>query len=258
MGAAQTSLNGLLQQAVQQGVWFGVSSLMSTGITASSATSQCGYVPAGRSTSTITVPSISGGSGIIPVRVSATDRNGTTALLTICNEFLLGTLTVSGNSFASGSAMPTRTVSGTSLQLAASLVVLVVTTTLTATTPTVTITYTDQSGNTGKTASMVLPTNSSATTSFIVTPHLASGTSGVRAVTAMSISTGSAGVLKAYGLMAIGNAFQASGSFGDAPINTLSAPTVPLQAADAIACHLWDLNSGISAPEIHAWGVLDS
>lgn len=116
-------------------------------------------------------------------------------------EYDLGTLTVSGNTFTDGVAMPTKSVRGESIVTAASLVFVVVTTTLIATTPVLTITYTDQDGNTGQTAVLTLPTNAAVNTGFYIAPHLSSGDTGIRDVTNISISVGTAGAIKIYGVL---------------------------------------------------------
>lgn len=116
-------------------------------------------------------------------------------------EYELGSLAVSGNTFTDGVAMPTKTVRGASITTAASLVFAVATVAVTATTPTLTITYTDQDGNTGNTATLTLPTSPAVNSAFYVTPHLASGDTGIRDITNMSISTGSAGTIKVYGVL---------------------------------------------------------
>lgn len=116
-------------------------------------------------------------------------------------EYELGSLAVSGNTFTDGVAMPTKTVRGASITTAASLVFAVATVAVTATTPVLTITYTDQDGNTGQTATLTLPTSPVINTGFYVTPHLASGDTGIRDITNISISTGTAGTIKVYGVL---------------------------------------------------------
>ena len=144
-------------------------------------------------------------------------------ILAAALEVSLGVLTVSGNSFAAGSAMPTRKVKGTSVTTASGLAVLVATAALTATTPTVTITYTNQSGTTGQTATLTLPTSPVANSGFLINPHLASGDTGIRAVTGMSISAGSAGTLTVYGLLPL--AFTMAGpTAGASTVDPLVSP----------------------------------
>lgn len=141
-------------------------------------------------------------------------------------DYELGSLAVSGNTFTDGVAMPTKTVRGASITTAASIVFAVATVAVTATTPVLTITYTDQDGNTGQTATLTLPTSPVINTAFYVTPHLASGDTGIRDITNISISTGTAGTIKVFGVLPLmitqnNIAPLASG------INFMSAPLVP-------------------------------
>lgn len=138
-------------------------------------------------------------------------------------EVELGSLAVSTNTFTSGSSMPTKTIEGSSVTTASIITMLVATVAVTATTPTITITYTDQDGNTGQTCSMTLPTNILIDTAFLMSPHYANGDTGIRAVTNMSISTGSAGTLKVYGLLPQAWEANSGSAFG----GTMSAMTGP-------------------------------
>lgn len=149
----------------------------------------------------------------------------------------MGSLAISGNTFTSGTAMPTRTIAGTSVQTASVIPILEVTTALTATTPTITITYTDQDGNTGQTCTVTLPTSPALTTCFNLAPHLATGDTGMRAVTNMSTSAGSAGTLKVYGFIPIAYGVPLSpAAIGPQPLsNTL--PFFPFKASDEFAIY---------------------
>lgn len=120
-------------------------------------------------------------------------------------EVDLGTLTVSGNSFSAGSSMPSRPTAenSTPVQSAALFNAIYVSASVTATTPVVTITYTNQDGTTGRTASLTLNSNPAVNSMFSLRTHLQSGDTGIRAVTNMSISTGSAGTIKAIGILPI-------------------------------------------------------
>lgn len=143
-------------------------------------------------------------------------------------EYELGSLAVSGNTFTDGVAMPTKTVRGASITTAASLVFAVATVAVTATTPTLTITYTDQDGNTGQTATLTLPTSPTVNTGFYVTPHLASGDTGIRDVTNISISTGTAGTIKVYGVLPLMISTGQSTNVGLATVlNPLNSTIVP-------------------------------
>lgn len=223
MGTVLNSIDNMLSQAQAKGI---MSRLFidRVGAATTAANTTSGYVTAQRYPTSITLPSSfgSGVTGIVfpYVRMAQED---TSQSLICCLEYSLGTLTVSGNSFADGVAMPTKTIRGVSITTSAEIPMVVVTTSLTATTPVLTITYTDQDGNTNQTATMTLPTNSLINSAFLITPHLANGDTGIRDITNISISTGSAGVLKIYGLLVLGFSQSTSASTASF-INPISIP----------------------------------
>lgn len=162
-------------------------------------------------------------------------------------EYDLGTLTVSGNSFSDGVSAPTKTPpGGTSGLCIFTSVVLAVTTALSATAPVVTITYTDQDGNTGNTAALTLPTNCNANSAFRVYPHLASGDIGIRDITNVSISTGTAGVIKVMGLLELADIAISSTSFGLNDPRITAYPLYPIAAGETIALYTQNTVSTIS------------
>lgn len=122
-------------------------------------------------------------------------------------EISMGTLTINGNSFADGSTMGTKSlrVGGASYTetLASIFPVVFVSATATSTTPVLTITYVNQAGTGGRTCTMTLPSNVAINSCFAMAPHLQSGDTGVRDISNMSISTGTAGTLKVLGLLPI-------------------------------------------------------
>jgi len=219
---------GVLRRAIMDKV---------AGTTAANTTS--GYVSMARYPNPFTIPSLGG--GVTGAYLTMGHMlNGGAGLQTVCFlEVTLGTLTVSGNSFSAGSSMPSRSVQGSaSVQLASVIPVVVATATMTATTPTLTITYTDQDGNTGQTCTMTLPTNAAVNSAFRMTPHLASGDTGVRAVTNMSISTGSAGTVKCFGLMPLAISTNLSTTVASCMfINPMTGPfpLIELQGSDVLS-----------------------
>lgn len=208
------------------------------------ATSTSGGVTTGRF-GAYTIPSVGTGvSGYVLSCLSyATEDTG---LGLICGlEYLLGTLTVSGNSFASGVSMPTKTVSGTSITTAASVIIIEVTTSLVSTTPTLTITYTNQAGTGSRTATMVLPTDSSIKSGFMMAPHLQSGDTGVRAITGMSISTGTAGVINAYGVLPTALASATGHALVTDDITAMTKPVYLAEAGESFG--FWRIGSNSSS-----------
>jgi len=157
------------------------------------------------------------------------------------DEYDLGTLTVSGNSFAAGVSAPTKTPSGGSSGVCVfNSVVVFIAATLTATNPVLTITYTDQDGNTGNTATLTLPTNAAINSVFQVYPHLATGDTGIRAITNVSISTGSAGSIKVMGLLELANIPCASLGGGLNDVRNTVDPVYPVAAGETIAFYTYN------------------
>ena len=201
MGTVLNSIDNIIASSEDNGPFtrFYYSTI---GTATTAATTSSGYVNAQRFPNPLTMLS-SFGAGITGavfpyVRCMSDDPDSHF----ICGiEYDMGTLTISGNSFADGVAMPTKVVRGTSLQTASQIAFLVVNSTLTATTPVITITYTDQGGTTSNTATLTLPTNPVVNSSFLITPHLASGDTGIRDITNMSTNVGTGGILKIYGLL---------------------------------------------------------
>lgn len=199
---------------------------MSSSITAATAAS--GAVSVMRGTQRPQMPSNgSGVSGFIATNAWGFNNLVNTGLI-YGLEYELGSLAVSGNTFTDGVAMPTKTVRNASITTAASLIFAVATVAVTATTPVLTITYTNQDGNTGQTATLTLPTSPVINTGFYVTPHLASGDTGIRDVTNMSISTGTAGTIKVYGVLPLMMSTGSSANVGIAnvlsPFNSTIVP----------------------------------
>lgn len=219
---------------------------------ASAATTSCGSTNIGRSSTQFTIPSVGGGlSGIYLTDVSLVPSNTSAGLTLMALEYLLGTLTVSGNVFSSAGSvsMPTKTVRGSAIQTASLIPVVAIINSLTATTPVLTITYTDQNGNTGQTCTMTLPTNPAFEGCFLMTPHLANGDTGVQAVTNISISTGSAGVLKVFGLLPIHAAYMSGASpinrVGNSPPLRLPFPPLLCEPGEVLAFYNFDSASSV-------------
>lgn len=243
MGNVLRSYDDMISQATGQGMFRRAMTYVKT--TTTSATTNCGSLNLCRAPNSIVTPTLGGSvTAAYYTYIRSFCSNG--AVPTIGgHETLLGTLTVSGNSFSSGSSMPTKTIEGSSIQTASMFTVIVATTALTATTPVLTVTYTDQDGNTGQTATMTLPSSPTLNTGFFLNPHLANGDTGVRAVTNMSISTGSAGVLKAYGV--IPQHVTASGLAAcSTSLDFLQAPfpLVPFVAGDSLSFYMCSVLTG--------------
>lgn len=211
MGNSLNSTDNLIASAVNKGALSRIIALRNAAGSASTLTS--GGSSTYRNPSSFIVPSV--GAGLTGMYLTACNmdsggRNGLMAAL----EYVLGSLTVSGNTFSSGVSMPTKTILGNSVQTASVAPYLVVASNLSSVNPTVTITYTNQDGVTGRTAVLTLTTNVIAGSAFSLIPHLQSGDTGVQAVTNISISVGTAGVLRVYGLLKLGMGSSAASGMG--------------------------------------------
>lgn len=242
LSSSTPSIDACINNANLYGTWpVGYIGAVAVATTAANTTS--GYVAGQKFLPTIPVPAV--GTGIEGYVITMCDMvQLTSGVVSVCvNETLLGTLTVSGNVFADGSAMPSKTVRGSLVQTASQLAILVVDTNMTATTPVVTITYTDQGGNTNQTATLTLPSTAKAQSTFLINSHLASGDTGIQDITNISISTGSAGVIKIYGCLILGVSVQ--GTTPQQSLEPFSAPMVQWvnQANDTIAFYGFGSNA---------------
>ena len=233
--------------------------------TTTAANSTSGLISAQRYPRTVTVPSL--GSGVTGVAFPTVDLDigigagsGFSAIMSCGLETLLGTLTVSGNSFAAGSAMPTKTVKGTSVATATDSVFAVATTALGgATTPVLTITYTNQSGTGSRTATLTLPSNPAVNTAFLVSPHLQSGDTGIRSVENISISTGTSGTIKIYGVLPLGKKCNGANSAYFAGPDPFTVPQIPWVAVGSETIGFYTVGqTAANDMYAHVVGVADS
>ncbi len=164
-----------------------------------------GYITVQRLPTTITLPSLTGYSGWELEAEMVSEDVGS---LVACLEYDLGSLAVNTNTFTAGtdSSMPSRDtrISGTDYtarQTASMIPMLVATATLTATTPVITTTYVNEDGTGTRTCTMTLPTNASANSAFVMSPHLNTPDTGMQDVTNMSRSVGTVGTLRVKGII---------------------------------------------------------
>lgn len=237
MGTTLNSIDNMLASAANNGLLTRAISSIVGGATTAALTT-CGSMSVQRHPSTFVMPSVGAGlTGAYFPYIKLLQEDAS-AEIVACLEYSLGTLAVSGNVFSDGVAMPTKLFGGavSSVVTATQMAFLVVTAALTATTPTVTITYTDQDGNTNQTATLVLPTSPALNTAFMIHPHLASGDSGIRDVTNISISAGSAGSLAVKGCLLLSAATCALANVAS-QLPPLAAPIVMwlVEAGEVIA-----------------------
>lgn len=242
MGTTINSVDNMLASARDNGmlsrIWFNRIANSTT-----AALNTCGSVSVQRLTNPFVMPSVGGGlTGMYctSIDVLSSDTCGWMA----CLEYTLGTLTVSTNAYSHGSSMPTKLdpgdPGGSSITTAATLIMAVVDTAVTATTPVLTFNYTNQDGTTGRSGSITLPTNPAVQTAFLCSPHLQSGDYGIRALSSsgpngLSINTGSAGVIKLYGLLPLSVGSANAGSGGGIDPLLVSGCLWLVEAGDTIS-----------------------
>jgi hypothetical protein len=240
------SIDGIINSQIADGAWRRQFA-MNIATTTSAATTNSGAVTGQRFPYPIVAPSSFGAgiTGMVLNSAGIINSGGAGASFIVGLEYLLGTLTVSGNTFTDGVAMPTKKVRVNSetntMTGGAPLMMVVIRTTLTATAPVLTITYTDQDGNTGNSCALTLPNSTVANSAFMAHNHLASGDDGVRDITNISISTGTAGVIDVYGLFPIYGC--ESGVSSGVPV--MSVPHVPylIEASENIRIYRFSTTS---------------
>lgn len=200
MGVALNSLDGKIFMAQNYGVLTRLLHLISAGTT-TAATNTSGKVSMHQILPRFTVPSF--GSGVNSAILTEFKHlsNVTSRQPLVGIDYLLGSINMNTGTFTDGVAMPVKSIFGSNLQTATDLAYIVATATHTATTPVVTVTYTDQDGNAGNSAALTLPTNAAVGSAFLINPHLASGDSGIRDVTNITKSAGTAGTCEVRGLL---------------------------------------------------------
>lgn len=179
------------------------------------------------------IPAVGAGcDGFIATNISCLNEDGVTAHI-IGLEYLLGTITAP-NTFTDGVVMPIKKVRGTSVQTAASIIFAVTDATISGG-PTVNVTYTDQNGNTGNTFSFTCPTTALANTALMINSRMTTDT-GIRDITAMSVTGLTAGNIKVYGILPL---YLSVNQTTEYRVPLLAAPLVPylLQAGEFLGAY---------------------
>ena len=217
-----------------------------TNNSSAAATTTSGYVTMQKYPTEITVPTLGTGvTGALCTRLNMVNEDTSTGLIAALATNL-GNINMSTGTFTDGSAMPTRSVKNASVTTSAQLVVAVVTVAVTATTPTVTITYTDQDGNGSQTATLVLPTSPGINSAFLVNPHLATDDTGIRDITNVTKSAGSAGTIVFYGLHVLKYQTQSSAAaLANIPVSNYGV--VPWIAAGGDAIQFYRVGTNTSS-----------
>lgn len=229
MGANANSLDAMHAAWVTSGGfvrWIATAADLGAAGNPTAATINAGFMTWARYPSAFTMPSVGSGiKGLYLTVLKVTQEDVTVEHLTAL-EFTLGQITGNGGTgtVANLAAMPARHVGpphNASITNPASIRLFArVTTALPAVAPVLTVTYTDQDGNTGNTANITLPASSTVDTCYDITPHLASGDTGAREVTALSW-TGSpaSGVVRIVGLLPLQSQdLISSGTFPSPPL----------------------------------------
>lgn len=225
----------LIDAANQRGAWtIGYHSKIANSTMA--ATISAGYTTAQMYPGIINLPAITAPSTEVYLTYARTIHNKAAIPHLLGQVVNLGNIALASGTFTAGSSMPTKTIAGVSTVMSAPLIFAVVSTVLVATNPVITITYTDQDGNTGNSAAITVPTNSAIQSAFQFQPHLASGDSGVRAITACTKSAGTSGVIQFYGVIPLSRSVQhtTGGVFNWEPCLGISKAQIPLLGGDRL------------------------
>ena len=225
MGTTLNSLDHMLASASTNGLLVRLLTGSVT-LTTTSATTTSGYATWQRIPTSFTMPAVGPGltGAYFPTIIMVNEDVNTMMLCGL--EYTLGTITANGGTgtFSAGSTMPTKTIAGTSVQTASMRHFVYISTTLSAVAPVLTITYTDQNGNTGVTMTITIPSGSVVNSMFDLTSSLASGDTGIRAVTDMSWTLNpAAGVARVIGVLTMAIGDNTIGGAG-ATMKPLSSP----------------------------------
>lgn len=235
MGTALRSVNDALAAAQSKGMLKRFWNTTRPASTAATATS--GGVTVCRIWDPFTIPTL--GSGVTGalltyMRIGSLSQG----MFVAAFEYPLASYTAGGSPSYNG-PMPTRVANGVSTVLGSPWPLLFVSSNITGT-PTFTITYTNQSGVTGKTATLTLPATAGAYSCFQIGPHLAAGDTGIREVTGISLSSGTytAGTVQVVGCMplAVGHGGGQGGGSTTPPLSN-AFPHYALLAGDVIAVY---------------------
>lgn len=235
MGTVLNSLDNMLASAADNGPLVRLLEQKVPSTTAALAT--CGGVSWQRSDRPFTVPSV--GAGLTGVAFPTIDflQSSSVRALMAALEYSLGSINLATNVFTSGVTMPTKTVRGVSVQTASLIPIVHVKAAVTGTVV-LTITYTNQGGTTGKTATLTLPANAVAQSAFLIAPHLASGDTGIQAVTNLTQTGGTAGTLEVLGLLPLAyTEWPQIGGFDTIPFLQSPHPIYVAAAGDVIGFH---------------------
>lgn len=220
MGKTLNSIDDILRSQADNGIWKAFGKTYTS--TSTGATTSSGYVTAQKYKHIMQMMS-SFGSGITGAFLTSGNMVTTIAGLNIAGiDYKMATIDLSVGTPSYPYSMPTKMVLGDSIQTASIFTVLHIQTTLVATSPVVTLTYTNQDGTGSRTAALTIPTNAIKKSCFLVSPHLQSGDTGIRAITGMTVSTGSAGVIEVFGVLPLLITVAGTGAYY--PCNFFSSP----------------------------------
>lgn len=189
------------------------------------ATVATGGLQAGRCPYNWTIPSMgSGCAGGYMTRFHAISGAAMTTNM-ICLEYLLGSINCATNTFTDGVSMPTKTVFGSSVQTASAMTFAVIRTALTGLSV-VTTTFTDQGGTGSNTVAITMP-GTQINSAFWLEPRMTGNDSGIRDVTNISQTVGTAGIIDIYGTLPLAMSMSStSGVMAQTETEPLVCPTI--------------------------------
>lgn len=242
--AVLDSIDTMIENAQVAGMWRR-SIMLYPSTAATPATNTSGWINAHRVPQTIAAPGVGGSyDGMYLTYARLLPMTGGVSLAkasaVLAIEYTLGTLTLNGDSFADGVAMPSKLIDGATVQTCADMALLHVSTAGTATTPVITTTYTNERGTTSRTCALTLPTTPNISSAYLMNPHLQAGDSGIRDITGMSssVTTGTM-VLKATGLLILAMWLDSRGGNVNGSVGALESglPPYKVESGEAMAMY---------------------
>lgn len=237
MGQVLDSVDNMIRSASDNGMLSRM--LIDTIAATTAANTTSGYVSAGMFPFAIfTVPRMGSGVSVAYLTAFGANQSASAGSMVLAVAiFSMGSINMNTGTFTPGVSMPIRPIGKQAqVQTATERVFLYVSSAVTATTPLVTITYTNQDGTANQSAALTLPTGVTANSVYFVDPHLASGDTGMRSVSNITKSAGTAGTIVCYGAWVLGYSMAQANFVAQSP-GPLALPRVPwpLVKGDQIA-----------------------
>jgi len=256
---ALSSIDSVMLSESLYGAWRRYWTWPSTGGTSPTATAG-GPIAMVHSQRPVTVPSVGAGIlGMYLVQAIVEPANSSGNVGGILGlEYKLGSVNMNTGAFTAGVSMPVKRYAGVTagVQTSSQLTFLAADAACTATTPTITVTYTNQNGDSGRSAALVVPTNAAVDSAYLLTPSLQAGDTGIQSVSNITKSAGTAGTISVYGFLILAAGWGASSSETIIDPSEGSLPLWLCEAADKIG--YVQLGNSITTHRVSMVGVAET